>query len=573
MIDPAQRSLREVIAPWPSEAAARYLAAGYWRGRSIGSELAAVARRYPDATCLVDGEIRFSYRQLLARADGAARRLRDIGLRAEDRIVLQLPNCWEFVVTTIACFRLGAIPLWALPQYGENEISGLVRQAAASAIVVADRAKDFDHQAMAHQIAAGSETLQQVLVAGTDLLPGSIDLRALCTPIGDPEGRGVGPEADEPDPSTTATFLLSGGTTGLPKLVPRTHNDLLYMIGRAAELCRFSPSTTYLAALPLGHGFPNTGPGVLGTLLTGGRVVIGSSPAPEQVLPLIQRERVTATSAVPAVVRRWLDYRLRHPELDLSSLRLLQVGAARLEPDTARRVPVVLGCMLQQVYGMGEGLLCLTRLDDPAEVVENTQGRPISPADEVLIVDESGLPVPPGQPGVLLTRGPYTASGYYGSPELNEQAFAGGWYRTGDIVRRRPDGNLVVVGREKDLINRGGEKIDAAEIEEFALRVDGVRHAAAVAMPDRELGEAVCLFVVPDHARDIALADVHAVMLQAGAARFKLPERLISVPVLPTTALGKVDKKTLRADVSDRLRSERAAPPGPVAACGSSRSG
>ncbi|PWU52123.1 2,3-dihydroxybenzoate-AMP ligase [Micromonospora globispora] len=560
MSDTTVRPTRSGVVPWPEDVAARYVAKGYWEGRSLGSQLAETARRTPDAISLVDGDVRLTFRELLARADGAADRMRALRIRPDDRIVLQLPNRWEHVLVTVACLRLGAIPVWALPQHRHHELTGVVAHAEARAIVVPDRYRGFDHQAMAHEIVAAVPSAEHVLVAGADLRPGSVDLHALCAPAEHPDEVAAALDAAAPGGEAVATLLLSGGTTGLPKLIARTGNDLAYMMKRAAEVCGFGPDTRYLAVLPLGHGFPNTGPGVLGTLLVGGRVVIAASPAPEVAFAAIEREGVTATSAVPAIVQRWLEHRDQVPDADLSSLRLLQVGAARLPGAVAGQIGPKLGCTLQQVFGMGEGLLCLTRLDDPAEVVQHTQGRPISPDDEILVVDADGEPVPPGEPGVLLTRGPYTPRGYYRAPELNARAFVGdGWYCTGDVVRQTADGSLVVVGREKDVINRGGEKITAEEVETFAGKVDGVSQAAAVAMPDAQLGEAVCLFVVPATGRQVDLADVREVLLDAGLARFKLPERLVTIDAMPMTGVGKVDKKALRAHVSRLLDEEHAA--------------
>ena len=557
MSETAVRSSRSGTAAWPAEFAARYTAKGYWAGRSLGSLIADAARKTPDAVCLVDGELRMTFRELLARADGAAQRMAALGLRADDRVVVQLPNSWEHVVLSVACLRLGALPVWTLPQHRRHEMTGVTAHTEARMLVVPGAAKGFDHQEMARRIAAAVPGVAHVFAAGGELRPGIEDLHALLAPAEDPAGAAAELDADAPGGDDVAMFLLSGGTTGLPKVIPRTNNDLAYMIRRAAEICAFGPDTVYLTTLPLGHGFPNTGPGVLGALLSGGRVVIAASPAPEVAFAAIARERVTATSAVPAIVHRWLQYRDEHPEADLSSLRLLQVGAARLAPAVARQITPALGCTLQQVFGMGEGLLCLTRLDDPEEVLHHTQGRPISPDDELLIVDENGTPVPAGEPGLLLTRGPYTLRGYYDSPELNARAFVGdGWYSTGDVVRRTPDGNLIVADREKDVINRGGEKINAEEIEDFAHQLDAVHQAASVAMPDAELGEAVCLFVVPKPGRTVELAEVRAVLTEAGVARFKLPERVELVTALPTTPVGKVDKRALRAEIARRLEAE-----------------
>ncbi|MBI1757942.1 MAG: AMP-binding protein [Actinobacteria bacterium] len=550
---------RANTVPWPDEAVARYTANGYWEGLSLGEHLYAAADAAADAVCLVDGELRLSFRDLMARADGAAVRLRALGLRADDRVVVQLPNCWEFVVLTVACLRLGAIPVMALSAHRRQEISSMAALAEARAIVVPDTLKGFDHQAMAHEVADTTASVEQILVVGSDIRVDSVDLRSLCRPADDAVQVRRELDRTAPDGAAVALFLLSGGTTGLPKLIARTHNDYAYMARRAAQLCGLGPDTVYLAVLPLGHGYPMAGPGVLGTLMSGGRVVITSSPAPERAFAAIERERVTMTSLVPAAAQRWLEYREADPVPDLSSLRLLQVAGSRLADHVARQINPALGCTLQQVYGMAEGLLCLTRPDDPEEVICHTQGRPICPDDEILLVDDHGEPVPAGERGVLLTRGPYTPRGYYRAEELNARAFIGeGWYSTGDVVRQRPDGNLVVEGRDKDVINRGGEKIWAEEVENFAYQVDGVSLAAAVAMPDPELGERVCLYVVSYPGRTVGLADVQAVMERAGVARFKLPERLVLVDSLPSTAVGKIDKKGLRADISLRLSTQPA---------------
>ncbi|MBA8953041.1 2,3-dihydroxybenzoate-AMP ligase [Actinomadura namibiensis] len=548
------RPSRASIVPWPDEAAAAYRAKGYWDGRPLGARLYAAADADPDAVCLVDGERRLSYRELTARADGAATRLRALGLRPGDRVVVQLPNCWEFVVLTVALLRLGVLPVMALTAHRQGEISSVAAVARARALLVPGTVRDFDHQAMALAVAAQVPEVEHVLVLGDDVRDGGVDLRALCEPADDADAARGTLDAIAPDGSAVALFLLSGGTTGMPKLIARTHDDFGYMIRRAVELCGFGPSTVYLAVLPLSHGFPMAGPGVLGTLMSGGRVVIAPSPAPERAFAVIEREGVTATSLVPAAIQRWVEHRETDRGRDLGSLELLQSGGSRLEERLARRIAPTLGCTLQHGYGMSEGLLCYTRLDDPEDVILRTQGRPVSPDDELLVVDEDGRPVAPGEPGELLTRGPYTVRGYYRGGDLNARSFTeDGWYRTGDLVRLRPDGNLLVDGRVKDVINRGGEKIAAEEVEHFARRVDGVRAAAAVAVPDPELGERVCLCVTVHPGRAVRLADVHAVMERAGVARFKFPERLVLVPEMPLTAIGKVDKKALRATVDGAL--------------------
>ncbi|GAA3776513.1 (2,3-dihydroxybenzoyl)adenylate synthase [Streptomyces phyllanthi] len=544
--------------PWPADVARRYVDKGYWQGRTIGDRLHEAADATPDAVALVDGSEHLTcltYRQLAERADAVALRLAALGLRPDDRLVVQLPGTAEFVILTYACLRLGVIPVMALPGHRKHEVGHLVEHSEAVAIAVPDVLKDHDHQAMASELAAEHPALQHLLVLGDKVGDGAVDLRELCRAPGTPADRAA-VDAYRPDSRSIAVFLLSGGTTGLPKLIARTHDDYLYNARRSAEVCGLGPDTVYFAALPLGHNFPLACPGLLGTLLNGGRVVLGS-PNPDKAFELIEREGVTVTAVVPAIAQRWLDHHRDHPGADLSSLRLLQVGGSRLADQVARRVRTELGCTLQQVFGMAEGLLNYTRPDDPEDVICTTQGRPMCEDDELLVVDELGQPVPEGTPGVLLTRGPYTPRGYYRAEEQNARAFTpDGWYRTGDIVRLRPDGNLVVEGRDKDMIIRGGENISAEEIENFAYQTPGIARAAAVAMPDAALGERVCLYVVPEADRTVTLGDVHRVMEGAHAARFKFPERLVTVPELATTKVGKIDKKALRADIARRLAAE-----------------
>jgi 2,3-dihydroxybenzoate-AMP ligase len=267
----------------------------------------------------------------------------------------------------------------------------------------------------------------------------------------------------------------------------------------------------------------------------------------------VEAEQVTLTALVPALVIRWLEANADE-RFDLSSLEVLQVGGARLVPEVARRIGPAFGCKVQQVFGMAEGLLNYTRLDDPDGVVVGTQGRPMSPDDEILIVGPDDEPVPDGEAGELLTRGPYTIRGYYRADAHNAKAFtADGFYRTGDVVRRDAGGNLIVEGRAKDLINRGGEKISAEEIENLLVAHPAVREAAAVAMPHPVLGEQTCAYLVlrPDETLD--LAALCAYLEGRRVARFKWPERLEFLDALPVTNVGKVDKKKLRDDIAAKL--------------------
>jgi salicylate---CoA ligase len=545
------------IVPWPEPLAAEYVARDWWRGLSLGAELWAVADTRRDQVALVDGDTRLTYGELIGRADALASRLADdLGLDRGDRMVVQLSNCWQFVVLTLACLRAGIVPVMALPAHRHHELSYLVEHSEARALAVPSLLRGFDHQEMAATLAAESATLRHLLVVGEGLRPGSTDLTALCagTDSGQAAEQRARWDGDPPGSREVAVFLLSGGTTGLPKLIARTHDDYAYNARQSAAVCGFDPATVYLVTLPASHNFPLACPGIFGVLLTGGRVVMLASPDPERAFATIQAEGVTATAAVPAVAQRWLQHAADHGAAQAESLQVLQVGGARLADEVARQVGPVLGCRLQQVFGMAEGLLNYTRLDDPDDLVCTTQGRPMSPGDEIRLVDTFDQDVPAGEPGSLLTRGPYTPRGYYRAAEQNARAFtADGWYRSGDICRWTPDGNLVVEGRDKDMINRGGEKISAEEVENLVYRLPQVAQVAAVAMPDPELGERVCLFLVPRPGATITLTEIRDAMAAEGVAKYKWPERLEIVPELVTTKVGKIDKKALRQDVAARM--------------------
>ncbi|GAB2846490.1 (2,3-dihydroxybenzoyl)adenylate synthase [Lentzea nigeriaca] len=534
---------RDGTVPWPPEAVKRYVAEGYWRGRPLGDYVWDWAERSGDRVAIVDGDVRLTYRELAEHVDALGENLVGLGLRDGDNVLVQLPNCWEFVVFFLACQRIGVAPVLALLAHREHELGHLAELADVAAIVVPDRCGDFDHQALAATLAARRDA--QVIVLGAEVHSGHASLRSLSRRQGDAEERRIRMMRYAPHSGDVALFLLSGGTTGVPKIIARTHDDYEYNARRSAEVCEFDEDTVYLVTLPMAHNFPLGSPGLLGALMHGGRVVMAPSPRPEVTFELIERERVTTSPLVPAVAQRWVEAAAT-TTADLSSLRTVQIGGSVLPEGFAATLAGALKCQVQQVYGMAEGLLNYTRLDDPPHVVETTQGRPISDADEYRIVDENGRPAGPGKPGELLTRGPYTPRGYFRAPEHNQLAFTpDGWYRTGDVVVVHPSGNFVVQARIKDLVNRGGEKVSAPEVEELAMELPQVRQAAVVPVPDRALGERVCLCVVLHKGHRLDLADVQREFHARGVAKYKIPERLEVVRELPLTPIGKVDKKML----------------------------
>ncbi|KAA5838395.1 (2,3-dihydroxybenzoyl)adenylate synthase [Saccharopolyspora hirsuta] len=525
---------------WPPEFADRYRAAGYWRGYTFGQMLRERAAEHPDRIAVVDGDRRVTYRELDVRADRLAAGLRAEGIARGDRVVVQLPNIAEFFDVCFALFRLGAVPVFALPSHRLTEISYFCEFSGAAAYITTDVEAGFDHRKLAAEVVAKLPELR-VLIAGE---PG--EFRALSDVDAEPV------ELAGPEPGDLAFLQLSGGSTGVPKLIPRTHDDYIYSFRASNEICGVTADTVYLGALPIAHNFPMSSPGTFGVLHAGGRVVLAHRPSPDEVFPLIERERVTLAAAVPPLALVWLDA-AADTEHDLSSLEVLQVGGAKCSEEVARRVKPVLGATLQQVFGMAEGLVNYTRLDDPEEVILTTQGRPISPDDEVLVVDDEDNPVPPGETGHLLTRGPYTIRGYYRAPEHNAKAFTpDGFYRTGDVVRLTAEGNIVVEGRAKDQINRGGEKIAAEEVENHLLAHPAVHDAAVVSMPDDYLGERSCAFVVPRGTPPKARELIKFVR-ERGLAAYKVPDRVEFVDQFPQTGVGKVSKRDLREAISREL--------------------
>ena len=523
----------EGFVPWPEDLARAYRERGYWLGRSLGSLLRDAAAAWPDRTALVDGARRITYAQLDTRADRLAAGLAAREIRAGERVLVHLPNVAELVELIFALLRLGAVPVLTLPAHRETEIMALARLSGAVAYVVPDLHVGHDHRPLARLVRERVPSVREVLVAGDaqELTPlAALDASPLDLP--------------EPDPTDVAVLLLSGGTTGVPKLIPRTHDDYLYNATASAEVTGLDGDTRYLAVLPVAHNFPLACPGVLGTFAVGGTVVLARTPDPIECFALIERERVTVTALVPPLALLWLDA-VEWVEADLSSLTLLQVGGARLKAEAAVRVRPVLGCALQQVFGMAEGLLNYTRLDDPDELVVDTQGVPLCEADELRLVGPDDVEVAPGEIGELLTRGPYTLRGYYRAAEYNRTAFTpDGFYRSGDLVRRLPSGHLVVEGRVKDVINRGGEKVPVEEVENLLLGHPGVHDVALVGVPDETFGERSCACVV---ARGIppTRAGLAAHLTALGVADYKLPDRLRVFDVLPRTGLGKVDKRAL----------------------------
>ncbi len=530
------------FVPFPPDRAARYRAAGYWTGRTVDSLLSEAAQRWPNSVAVLDAgatdrpPLRLSYAELAERVDHAAAGLAELGIGPGDRVLLQLPNGCEFAVALFALLRAGAIPVMCLPGHRAAELSHFAAVSQAKALLIPDTATGFDYRPMAQGLLKDHPGLRHVIVDGD---PGPFtSWSQMCANPSRPT------TPHTADPGSPALLLVSGGTTGMPKLIPRTHDDYVYNATASAEVCGLTGDDTYLAALPAAHNFPLACPGLLGAITVGATTVFTTDPSPEAAFAAINRHGVTVTALVPALANLWAQA-TDWEQVTPTSLRLLQVGGARLEPADARRIRETLTSGLQQVFGMAEGLLCYTRPGDPPEVVEQTQGRPLSADDELRIVDEAGRPVPAGAEGELLVRGPYTLNGYFRAESDNARCFdPDGFYRSGDLVRQHADGYLEVTGRVKDVIHRGGETIAAADLEEHLRAHPAISSAAAVALPDPYLGEKICAAVV-FVGHPLTLSDLNDYLDQRGVAAHARPDVLAQMPSLPTTAVGKIDKKAI----------------------------
>ncbi|MFV0679328.1 (2,3-dihydroxybenzoyl)adenylate synthase [Ottowia sp.] len=530
---------------WPPEFQQRYRAAGHWRSDTFPAMLRTCAGRFAERIAVVAGDDRWTYAALWQRAENLAAGLLAHGLTPGERVVVQLGNTATFYAVVWALFRAGLIPVYALAAHRITEIAHFVRKAEAAAYIAPERCEGYDYRLLARELKALPDvpTLRHIFIAGD-----AAEFTALSTLQGD---AALLPTTD-PDPQSVAFLQISGGSTGLSKLIPRTHDDYIYSFRASNDICGITQDSVYMVALPAAHNFPMSSPGALGTFYAGGTVVLSPSPSPDVAFALIERERVTDLGLVPPLALLWAQAAATTKH-DLSSLRVLQVGGAKLTPEAARRVVAGLPVKLQQVFGMAEGLVNYTRLDDDEDTILTTQGRPISADDEVLVVDDAGQPVPHGEVGHLLTRGPYTIRAYHNEPAANARSFTeDGFYRTGDMVLRLPSGHLVVQGRAYDHINRAGEKISAEEVEDHLLAHPQVFDVAVVSIPDDYLGERSCAFVIARSDVKPRVPEIKAWMRQRGVAAFKVPDQVVFVEAFEITAVGKTSRKELRA----RLRAE-----------------
>lgn len=542
--DKAAPDLWEGIVQYPPEFAEKYIAKGYWKGQTISDFFIECAEKYSENIALVCGERQFRYAELQQHVDEFAVYLSRQGYQAGDSVVIQLPNIAEFFIAYFGALRIGMRPIMSLPAHRHCEVSHFIGQTDAKLYICADKFMGFDYRKLAQKCMSRCGSLEQVLVVGD---AGEFEAWPELSQY--QQQRIVPPNLSA---RHAAFFQLSGGSTGTPKLIPRTHDDYLYSVRASAGICQLTQQTKMLMVLPVAHNFSMSSAGSLGLFYAGGMLVLSQDPSASVCFKLIDQHNISHVALVPALAASWAEAVQKGQENIFSRLELLQVGGARLADALARQLIEQYNCRLQQVFGMAEGLVNYTRYDDDIEQIIATQGSRISAADEIKVVDDEDQDVPRGEVGHLLTRGPYTIRGYYNAPEHNRNAFTvDGFYRTGDLVRINEAGNIIVEGRSKDQINRGGEKIATEEVEQVLNQHLQVIQSALVSMPDPMLGEKSCAYIQwrkdeQDPSPTRLMMQLRQYVQQYGLATYKVPDRIEFVEDMPYTALGKIDKKALR---------------------------
>ena len=544
------------FTPYKKEDADKYNRLRWWAGITFGDLLDKAADIYPDKEALVDGEIRLTYSQLKNLTDKLAIGFMNLGIEPLDRVLLQLPNWAEFIYAYFALQKIGAIPILLLAKHRQNEINHLQQLTGANTWVVAQRYHKTDYLPIIDDVLQASTGIKNViLVRASD--PGSfVRLERLIqeTELTDDQ---LATLADRrPDPMEVAHMGPTGGTTGLPKVAPRSHNNYISRVEYAARACEFNNHDICLVAAPAAHDL-SFSMAICITLFTFGKLVMLDSFEPQVVCETIQKENVTAIVWVPTLASRLIHFD-GLKDYDLSSLKKMHCGGGVSSPELIKSVHEKLQCTFFNGYGGTEGMSLLTRPHFSLERVCNSVGRPTCPYYSYKIADENGNELPPGTPGELIVKGPGLFSGYYKMPQENEKVFdQNGYFRTGDMAMINAEGDYVLTGRLKEMINRGGESISATDIENLMLTHPEIINVAVVPMPDPELGERVCAYVQCAPGAELDFEKIISFLKDQGASSLQLPERIEFVDELPYTKAEKIDKQALIKNIKMKIEAEK----------------
>jgi non-ribosomal peptide synthetase component E (peptide arylation enzyme) len=540
-----------VVYP-PLAALETYVQAGLLRHETWPEIFSQVAQAQGERPAIVGPDGTISYRDLDSRTTRLAGALISMGLQPNDRVMFQLGNCAELIIGVLGCVKAGLIPVCTLASHREHEIGYLAKHCKATAHFVQGDDQKFDHVAFAQVIRAKLTAMRFTISVHGAARPGVPRMEDLIAAADEHASQAQVAKVPR-DPFQVSILQLSGGTSGIPKLIPRFQNEYVYNMRAVAEFLDYRSTDVMLMPMPMIHNASMCcawGP----ILLVGGAFLAS---------------RANTVEAMAADLRdfepTWLG--LGHREMILrckDALRRVSIRRDKIRGvwaiNSASLVRTELQLPSQHIFGMSEGMIMFTRADDPLDVRENTIGRPVSPFDRVrLLKPGTEIEVAEGEVGELAVKGPYTIHGYYDAAERNRAAFtSAGEYRSGDLMSVRiANGRRYYVyeGRIKDVIDRGGEKISSEEIELALSRHDGVAEVAVVGIPDARLGERLCACIIPRTSTDEGRLDVAQLgrfLKDIGVAKFKWPEHVQVYPEFPMTKIGKIDKSALRELAASR---------------------
>jgi 2,3-dihydroxybenzoate-AMP ligase/mycobactin salicyl-AMP ligase len=519
---------------------------------TLGDALNKTADVFPEKEAVVDDRIRLTYRGLRERTARIAVGLMKLGIEKGDAVLLQLPNWSEFVCSFFALQQIGSIPVLLISGYKQLEVSHLARLTGAKAWIVPEVYRKIDYASFIPAVRENNPQLKHVISARGDRKGGvfSTSLEDLMSRELDAADRDR-LSGRRPEPTDVAHIIPSGGTTGLPKGIPRTHNDYLCNVEYLHKGWEMNTREICLLIVPVGHNLALLN--VVGAIFMGYKLVLLDSTKPQDICQTIQSEKATYMPTVPSLVKRIVEME-QLEGYDLNSLKKISAGGEPSPPELIREVYRKLRCTYINEFGMSEGLLCRTNLTDDVETICNTVGKPCCPYEQVRIIDGGGKELFPDQDGELVAKGPGIFAGYLKNQEENLRSFTqDGFFRTGDQARIDDKGYLKITGRIKDIIIRGGENISPAQVEELLCSCPGVADAAVIGMPDKELGEKVCAYVKPAAGAKIDAEGIKAFMEDRGASKLLIPERFEWAEDLPLTQAGKHDKKALREDIKRKM--------------------
>jgi 2,3-dihydroxybenzoate-AMP ligase len=544
----------EGFTPYKQRDAARYNKLRWWSGLTFGDLLDRAAEIHPEKEAFVDGRTRLTYGEAREKTDRLAVGLLDLGIQPLDRVLVQLPNWNEFVLAYFALQKIGAITVLLIDRYRQFEINRLISLTGATSWIVASKYKNTEYLPIIHDVLKEHPEVKHVITVrgGGDPEPFTSFERLIeKTELTKDNLKRL--KERRPDPMQVAHMGPTGGTTGAPKIVPRTHNSLINGIEYCAKSWEQSIEDVNLLAGPIGHDLTFS-KGFMGSIVTLGKVVFLDSTDNQDICETIQREKVTSIIWVPTLAQRLLQFEALH-QYDLSSLRKMHSAGGASHPDLVKEVTEKLKMKFFNGYGGTEGMTTITRPRDPLEVICTTVGRPTCPFDTYKVIDQKGRALRLGAEGELVLKGPGVFTGYYNNPEENKKVFTrDGFFRTGDLARINDKGYITLTGRIKEMINRGGESISATEIERLITRHPGVAAAAVIPMPDPLMGERVCAYIQPKAGVRLTFEEVISFLKGQKASVLQLPERIEFIDDMPYTGVQKTDKRFLQEDIAKKLK-------------------